>query len=150
MALWPWTNINIWSCSGQDWDHGSVIRSRLDNAQCIYKVLPVSGWISRWRYDSEEILTHRAVQAWSLIRRQKFGGDRTLHTGVMTTSCLLARDDPSPDLNVYTGWGNVTIPTMVQWLDWPLLSLYIVKKPGTVHPSIKHDTSCSQQVALWF
>ena len=48
------------------------------------------------RYDSEEILTHRAVQAWTVIRGQKSGGDRTLHTGVMTTSCPLARDDPSP------------------------------------------------------
>ena len=150
MALWPWTNINIWSCSGQDCDHGSVIWSRLDNAEWIYKVLPVSGWISRWRYDSEEILTHRAVQAWSLIRRQKFGGDRTLHTGVMTTSCPLARDDPSPHLNVYTVWGNVTILIMVQWLDWALLSCIVVKQRGAVHQSIKHVTSCFHQGALWF
>ena len=137
MALWPWTNINIWGCSGQDCDHGSVILSRLDNAEWIYKVLPVSGWISRWRYDTEEILTHRAVQAWSLIRRQKFGGNRTLYTGVMTTPSPLARDDPSPHLNVYMVWGIVTILTMVQWLDWPLLSCIVVKRPGEIHQSIK-------------
>ena len=63
----PETNINIWSCSGQDCDHRSAARSRLDNAEWINKVLPVSGRISRWRYDTEEILTHRAVQAWPLI-----------------------------------------------------------------------------------
>ena len=150
MALWPWTNINIWSCSGQDCDHGSVIRSRLDNAEWIYKVLPVSGWISRWRYDTEEILTHRAVQAWSLIRRQKFGGDRTLHTGVMTTSCPIGE-----------GWSFARPQCLhglrkchnsdhgpMTWLS--SFELYIVKKPGTVHQSIKHVTSCSQQVALWF
>ena len=57
--------------------------------------------ISRWRYDPEEILTHRAVQAWTLIIKQKFGGDRTMHSGVMTTSSPLARDEPSPYLNVY-------------------------------------------------
>ena len=30
-----------------------------------------------------------------------------MHTGVMTTSSPLAKDEPSPYLNVYTVWGNV-------------------------------------------
>ena len=85
----------------------------MDNANWIYKVLPVSWRISRWRCYVEVILTHRGVQAWTLIMRQKFGSDRTMHSGVMTTSSLLAKDEPSPDLNVYTVWGNVTILTMV-------------------------------------
>ena len=76
-------------------DHRSVVRGRLDNAEWIHKVLPVSWRISRWRYDTEEILTHRAVQAWTLIMRQQFGGDRTMHTGVMTTSSPLVKDEPS-------------------------------------------------------
>ena len=94
MALWPCTNINIWSCSGQDCDYRSACVGRLDNAAWIHKVLPVSWQISRWLYDTEEILTHRAVQDWSLIMRQKFDIDRTMHRGVMTTSSPLAKEEP--------------------------------------------------------
>ena len=123
VCVWVPVWVGVVSSSELTWQ--SVIWSLLDNKEWIYKVLPVSGWISRWRYDSEEILTHRAVQAWSLIKRQKFGGDRTLHTGVMTTSCPLARDDPSPHFNVYTPWVNVKILIMIQWLDWALLSCLV-------------------------
>ena len=41
---------------------------------------------------TEEILTHRAVQAWTLITRQTFGGDRTMYSGVMTTLSHFAID----------------------------------------------------------
>ena len=56
---WPCTNINIWSCAGQDCDYRSAFGGRLNKAEWIHKVLPVSWRINRWRYDTQEILTHR-------------------------------------------------------------------------------------------
>ncbi|CAB1450886.1 unnamed protein product [Pleuronectes platessa] len=69
-------------------------------------------------YDEQQELDKRAVDynpqcysssfqtkfaaAWTLIMRQEFVCDRTMHSGVMTTSSPLAKDEPSPYLNVYT------------------------------------------------
>ena len=81
MALLPCTNINIWSWSGQDCDHRSVVWGRLDNAEWIYKVLPVSWLISRWRYDPEEKYWHI-----ELFRLGLWSWDRSL---VVIGQCTL-------------------------------------------------------------
>ena len=76
-----------------------------------------------------------------------------MHSGVMITLSPLAKDQTSPHLNVYTVSGKVTILTMKYHegvMTCPSsFELYIVKQPGAVCQSIKHVTSCHQQVALW-
>ena len=90
------TSFSLWSVGG----------AITDNVQGRQTKRPVSQGISRWPYDPDLILTHRAVQAGTLIMWHHFGADLTKPSGVMTTSSPLAKEQPSPNLNVSTVWEN--------------------------------------------
>ena len=91
VPLWPCTNINIWSWSGQICDHRSGVWARLDNAEWIYKVLPVS-WLS------VVALWHWGVINTELFRLGLWSFDRSLAVIIIITFFFIIWKSPKREI----------------------------------------------------
>ena len=55
-------------------------------------LLPVG---SRWRYDSDPVLTHRSVQGGAFMKHNKFWHDKMMYAKGIAKSIVMAKDHNS-------------------------------------------------------